>query len=185
MSEEKWPLIRFCSSGTTFSEFSESKDSAPSAGSKFLDLGQKESRALESAREALTLQMSKHDPSFGSLKGSGFDPAALFRRLDGDIELLRDLLHIFSEESPLLLEKISVAIQQGAFEEVRRLSHKLKGTALQFSSSGVATLAGSLEDMGAHRMLEGAARIFSDLEREVASLERSLQTMARGEGWHS
>lgn len=119
------------------------------------------------------------------MKGSGFDPAALFRRLDGDIELLRDLLRIFSEESPLLLQNINQAIQHSSFEDVRKLSHKLKGSALQFSGSRVADLAASLEEMGAHQSLEGAARVYSDLEQEVANLERSLQSVAQGEGWAS
>lgn len=108
---------------------------------------------------------------------------ALFKRLDGDLDLLRDLVQIFSEESPLLLQRIDRAIAQGAFEDVRKLSHKLKGSALQFSGSRVALLAASLEDMGAHQTLRGAAPVFSDLKREVASLEQSLQSMATGEGW--
>ncbi|HEY6351843.1 MAG TPA: Hpt domain-containing protein [Candidatus Angelobacter sp.] len=127
--------------------------------------------------------MSKHDPSFDGLKSSSFDPLALFRRLDGDIELLRDLLQIFSEESPMLLKKIGAAIQHGSFEDVRKLSHKLKGSALQFSGSRMASLAASLEQMGIRQSLEGAAGIFSDLEQEVANLQRSLQSLADGKGW--
>jgi two-component system, sensor histidine kinase and response regulator len=129
--------------------------------------------------------MSNHDPSCGGLTSSGFDPNALFRRLDGDIELLRDLVQIFSEESPLLLKDISIAIQHGSFEDVRKLSHKLKGSALQFSGDGVASLAASLEQMGAHQSLDGAARIFSDLEQAVANLECSLQSIAKRERWTS
>ena len=96
-------------------------------------------------------------PNFESLKSSGFDPVALFKRLDGDLELLRDLVHIFSEESPLLLKKIGSAIEHGAIEDVRRLSHKLKGSALQFSGGRVASLAASLEGrLGSqHRQVAG------------------------------
>ena len=126
------------------------------------------------------MQMS---PNFESLKRSGFDPVALFKRLDGDLELLRDLVHIFSEESPLLLKKIGSAIEHGALEDVRRLSHKLKGSALQFSGGRVASLAASLEDMAGRGSLSGAASVFSDLKREVANLEQWLQSMATGEGW--
>lgn len=135
--------------------------------------------------EVFVLQMSNQDPSRGGLKGSGFDANALFRRLDGDIELLRDLLRIFSQESPPLLEKISMAIQHGSCEDVRRLSHKLKGSALQFSGGGVASLAACLEQMGEHQSLEGAARVLSELEQAVANLEYSLQSIAQGERWTS
>ena len=129
--------------------------------------------------------MPMSNMNFERLKSSGFDPGALFKRLDGDLELLRDLVQIFSQDSPLLLQKIDGAIKNRAFEDVRKLSHKLKGSALQFSGSRVASLAASLEDMGAHQTLEGAGRVLSDLKREVSSLERSLQRMATGEGWTS
>jgi len=141
--------------------------------------------AWERKKEAFLMQMSNHDPSFDGLKSSGFDPSALFRRLDGDIELLRDLLQIFSEESPILLKKIGAAIQHGSFEDVRKLSHKLKGSALQFSGSRMAFLAASLEQMGTRQSLDGAAGVFSDLEQEVANLQRSLQSLAEGKGWTS
>ena len=137
---------------------------------------------LEVRTGSLTLQM-RNDPRFERLKSSGFDPSALFKRLDGDIELLRDLVRIFSEEAPLLLQKIKQAIQRRAFEDLRKLSHKLKGSALQFSGSQVAALAASLEDMGARQSLEGAMRVLADLELEVANLERSLQSMIKAEGW--
>lgn len=142
-------------------------------------------RTWKRERKTLVLQMSKSDPNFGGAKDSGFDPATLFRRLDGDVELLRDLLQIFSEESPLLLKKISTAIEHGSFEDVRKLSHKLKGSALQFSGDRAASLAASLEQMGADQSLEGAARIFSELKREVANLEQSLQSIVEGRDWTS
>ena len=126
--------------------------------------------------------MQMRNPKFERLKSSGFDPGALFKRLDGDMELLRDLLQIFSRESPLLLQKIDGAIKHRDFEDVRKLAHKLKGSALQFSGSRVASLAASLEDMGAHRTLEGAGSVLSDLKREVTNLELSLQRMATAEG---
>lgn len=174
-----------CSSGTTFSAFHQSNVLALSVVRKGFQLRQEIYGAGKQARVGLIVQMRNPDPSFEGLKTSGFDPAALFRRLDGDIQLLRDLVQIFSEECPLLLERINSAIQHGAFEDVRRLSHKLKGSALQFSGSGVANLAGSLEQMGARQTLEGAPQIFSNLEQEAARLQRSLQSMATGEGWPS
>ena len=127
--------------------------------------------------------MPMSNVNFERSKNSGFDPGALFKRLDGDLELLRDLVQIFSEESPLLLQKIDGAIKGRDFEDVRKLAHKLKGSALQFSGSRVASLAASLEEMGAHQTLEGAGRVLSDLKREVTNLERSLQRVATGEGW--
>ena len=125
--------------------------------------------------------MSDRDPNFEALKTRSFDPAGLWARVNGDLELLRELVRIFSEERPRLLQNISVAIEQGSCEDVKKFSHKLKGSALQFSGTGVATLAASLELMGEHKRLEGAARVFSDLEQEVANLEKLLHSMTAGE----
>jgi len=127
--------------------------------------------------------MNDHDPKLEGLKSSSFDPAALWNRLNGDVDLLRDLVQIFSTERPGLLRNIGTAIQHNSFADVQKFSHKLKGSALQLSGSGVAALAASLEQMGARKSLEGAARIFSELEQEAAKLERSLQSMTRGERW--
>lgn len=172
--------MTFCASFSNESTFSEFRGSDVSALRADIKLCPFRWNGSWERPRGFVVEMS---PNFESLKRSGFDPVALFKRLDGDLELLRDLVQIFSEESPLLLQKIDRAIVQGAFEDVRKLSHKLKGSALQFSGSRVASLAASLEDMGAHQTLAGAAPVFSDLRKEVASLEQSLQSMATGEGW--
>src|SRR5262245_66682418 len=100
--------------------------------------------------------MDDKNPTFANLKSSSFDPAALWERLNGDVELLRDLVGIFSQESPRLLEHLRAAIEKRSFAEVKSFSHKLKGSVLQFSGVKAAALAASLEQMGARKYLEGA-----------------------------
>jgi HPt (histidine-containing phosphotransfer) domain-containing protein len=124
--------------------------------------------------------MGHYDSRFESLRSQSFDPVALWERLSGDVELLRDLVRIFCEEYPELLENLARAIQQRSYSDVQKFSHKLKGSALQFSGTGVAELAGFLEEMGASRSLDGATRIFAKLKQEVANLVRSLRSMASG-----
>lgn len=119
---------------------------------------------------------------FARLKSNSFDPATLWERLNGDVELLRELVGIFSEESPRMLEHIGTAIKHRAFADVQNFSHKLKGSALQFSGRKAAALAASLEKLGARKSLEGAEQIFSDLEQEVANLTRSLESMMEEHG---
>lgn len=122
--------------------------------------------------------MDDRNSRFANLKTSSFDPARLWDRVNGDKQLLRDLVKIFAQESPRMLEQIRVAIKQSAFADVQNLSHKLKGSVLQFCGVKAIELAASLEQMGERKSLQHAHRLFSDLELEIASLTRSLQTMA-------
>jgi HPt (histidine-containing phosphotransfer) domain-containing protein len=126
--------------------------------------------------------MGGYEARFDLLKNSGFDPRALWDRVDGDAELLRELVDIFVDESPGLLQSIGAGIQQGAFDDVRKFSHKLKGSALQFSGTGAAALAESLERMGRDQSLQGADQVFARLEKEIADLIQSLQSITSGKG---
>lgn len=140
---------------------------------------QQESGVWWSEPQAGIFEMEHYDPRFDSLKSNGFDPAALWERVSGDAELLRDLVKIFSEEYPGLLDNLSAAIAQHSFSDVRKFSHKLKGSALQFSGKGAADLAGILERMGEDRSLEGAPRVLARLRHEVAELVHSLEAMSK------
>lgn len=126
------------------------------------------------------IQMGQYDSRFEALRSHRFDPAALWDRVGGDVELLRDLVTIFCDQYPTLLEKLKEAIEQPSFSEVQKYSHKLRGSALQFSGSVVAELAGLLEQMAQKQSLDGAAGIFSKLQPEVAELAHSLRAMVYG-----
>jgi HPt (histidine-containing phosphotransfer) domain-containing protein len=126
--------------------------------------------------------MDEYDSRFDVLKTSSFDPRAVWNRVNGDTELLRELVEIFVQEYPGLLRDIATAIAQCAFDDVRKLSHKLKGSALQFSGSGAAALAEALERMGQEKSLQGAEQVLSNLERETAVLVRSLRCITSKEG---
>jgi HPt (histidine-containing phosphotransfer) domain-containing protein len=137
-----------------------------------------ELRVWWSEPQSNIFEMGHYDSRFASLKSHSFDPAALWERLGGDVELLRDLVAIFCEEYPTLLENLRAAIEQHSFSNVQKFSHKLKGSALQFSGASVAKLATFLEEMGESHSLDGAPRIFARLQQEVADLVRSLRAMA-------
>lgn len=145
-------------------------------------MGQEEEGIYPRGVHAGAIDMGQYDIRFERLKSSSFDPQALWERINGDMELLRELVGIFQKEYPALLKSIAVAIERGACEDVQKFSHKLKGSALQFSGLGVASLAASLEQMGLENSLQGASQLFTGLEREVEALIRSLQTIAHEKG---
>lgn len=140
------------------------------------------SKICNDVAQAGVFDMGQYDSKLDRLKSSSFDPQALWDRLGGDMELLRELVEIFLGECPGLLRDIAAAIREESFDDVRKFSHKLKGSALQFSGKGVAAVAASLEKMGQAKSLRSADQVFSDLEHEVAVLSQSLQSIAGEKG---
>ena len=106
-----------------------------------------------------------------------FDPESLWERVNGDADLLRDLVELFSQESPKILQAIGAAIEQGSFIEVQKASHKMKGSALQFSAKGLAAAAAAMEEMARRQDQAGARTMFGAMEREAAKLTNALESM--------
>jgi HPt (histidine-containing phosphotransfer) domain-containing protein len=111
-----------------------------------------------------------------------FDRASLWERVNEDMELLRDLLQIFKQESPVMLQKLQAALEQKSFPDVAKFSHKLKGSALQFSASPAAATAARLEKMGQSHVLEGSAEAFEQLKNEITDLVEALRQMIQSKG---
>lgn len=121
------------------------------------------------------------DKVFQDLASDGFDPASLWERVNHDMELLRDLVQLFAQEYPGLLSGIRAAIEQGQFVDVQKLSHKMKGSALQFSGRLVVAAAGALEEMGRTESLDGADKVMTALDFEVLRLMEALKMMVGSE----
>ena len=88
-----------------------------------------------------------------SLTSERFDPSALWQRVDGDMQLLGELVKIFAAEYPELLLKIDAATRDGDAEALREASHKLKGSLLQLSAPVAAQAASNLERLAASNSL--------------------------------
>jgi len=125
--------------------------------------------------------MRLYDASSDGLKTETFDSAALWERVNRDMELLRDLVDLFAEQSPALLDSIEAAIEQGSFADLQKSSHKLKGSLLQFSASQAAPIAAMLEEMGKNKRLEGAKQALVRLRAEIARLLPALHEMVDGD----
>jgi HPt (histidine-containing phosphotransfer) domain-containing protein len=125
-----------------------------------------------------TLWKSQHQ-AFAGLKSDGFDPDALWRRVDGELELLRELIAVFEKEAAELLARIGVAVEQEDAIELERSAHKIKGSLLQFSAGAAAAVALRLEELGKGRTLAGAEEKLHVLGHEIDLLLQLLHTMTR------
>ena len=99
-------------------------------------------------------------------------------RIGGDEELLRDLCHIFLEESPKLLQKLQQAVAEGDSDGVMRAAHSLKGESSYLGAGGTSQAARQLEEMGRNHDLSHASNTLAVLEREVACLHIDLKELA-------
>lgn len=104
-----------------------------------------------------------------------FDLPSLWSRVDGDAELVREMVEIFAAEYPPVLSRLEEAIACRDFAMVQRAAHKLKGSLLQFSAQTATKTAACLEDMGRNSSLEGAGALADRLRSEIAELLHALK----------
>ncbi|HWS17824.1 MAG TPA: Hpt domain-containing protein [Candidatus Elarobacter sp.] len=117
---------------------------------------------------------------FNHLKSERFDPESLWNRVDGDLDLLRELVELFVEEGPRMLAEIEMAIEVGSASDLEKASHKIKGSVLQFSARTAAAIALELEENGRLGSLAGAERLVKTLRQEIDLLQQTLHAMVRG-----
>ncbi len=103
-----------------------------------------------------------------------FDKAATLRRVDGDRDLLQELVALFSEACTELLEEMHHAIQKQDAVRLRHAAHTLKGEASNFGAAATVEAALRLEMMGRDEDLSGADAAHTDL---VNALERLIPAL--------
>jgi len=111
-------------------------------------------------------------------KAASWNKTEALDRIGGDEVLLRDLCHIFLEESPKLLQKLQQAVATGDSDGVMRAAHSLKGESSYLGAGATSQAARELEEMGRNQDLSRARDTFLVLEREVASLQDELKELA-------
>jgi PAS domain S-box-containing protein len=109
------------------------------------------------------------------------DPADVLDRVDGDRELLAELVQIFTEESPRALTELHRAVSAADALGVAHAAHTLRGSVSSFGAQPTASVALVLETMGRAGTLEGAAVQLAALERDVHELVRQLRTIVEGD----
>ena len=114
------------------------------------------------------------------LKSEHFDPESLWRRLDHDRGLLREVVAVFAVEAPQLLARIEEGIRGNSAGDVKRASHKLKGSLLQFSARAAVAAAQELEEKAENGLVAGAAPLLNRLRHEIDRLREGLNAMLSG-----
>ena len=103
-----------------------------------------------------------------------FDAEGVMDQLEGDMELLRDMVEMLVEDGPAMLEALAGALTEGDSEEVRKTAHKLKGSLGYFHPRRAAAMAKEMEDRGRQGELDAGDELLNALRREVARLQEAL-----------
>ncbi|MFH1033480.1 MAG: PAS domain S-box protein [Pseudomonadota bacterium] len=110
------------------------------------------------------------------------DRQGLVRRFDGDRELIRQLVRIFVEECPKILEQAQRALQAGDAQELAMAAHTLKGSVGYFEAPEAVEAALLLEQMGRAGQLDQAGLALEHLRRVLEGVVRELENVLEEAG---
>ena len=95
--------------------------------------------------------------------------------VDGQQDLLLDLIDIFFTERAQVLPRIAAAIEDRDAGELQLFAHRLKGCLAYFGQSKAGEVAWQLESLGRNRTLDGAPELLAQLRTAVDELLPSLR----------
>ncbi len=107
--------------------------------------------------------------------------AKLLETLDGDEEVLQQLIALFQENTPRLLAELGQAIASRQPDEVARTAHALLSSLGAIGANEARGLTQQLEHQGRAGNLEKSEAVFAALERETARLQQTLASFAPAE----
>ncbi|MBS3757267.1 MAG: Hpt domain-containing protein [Desulfobacterales bacterium] len=98
----------------------------------------------------------------------------LIERVDGDEGLIREVLGIFLEDAPKVLENLRTSIKGGSPEAVANAAHTLKGSSANISANRLREKAYRLEMKAKSGDLADAFPIYAEIEAEFGELKDLL-----------
>jgi HPt (histidine-containing phosphotransfer) domain-containing protein len=102
----------------------------------------------------------------------------LLTRVENDRDLLRELIGIFKDQFPRLLQSLQQSVARGDMKGVEATSHSLKGMLSGLSVTQAAGTASRLEQMASEGEKLGLTEALALLESEVTGLLTELDAYA-------
>ncbi len=97
--------------------------------------------------------------------------------MGGNNALLIELIDIFLEDAPVLLDNIRRAVKGGMAADLQLAAHSLKSSSAEFGASALCDLCRELEAMGRDNTLEGAEKKVSQAEMLYKQVQVALTTV--------
>ena len=108
-----------------------------------------------------------------------FDHTEALSRVDGDTELLANLMDIFSTQAGPMLEAVRSAVSSNDPDKLEKAAHRLKGSVSIFGAHSVSQAAFELEKMGREGNLTQMTSGLSQLEQHMTNLQSALKQFRR------
>lgn len=113
--------------------------------------------------------------SANQVGGSGaLDMDKLDQRFEDDLELKHQLMQVFLEEYPVLMEDVRKAVADSDPEALARAAHTVKGSLGYFEATEASKAAFGLEQLGRSGSMQGASEGLDKLEKEMKSVRDAI-----------
>jgi two-component system sensor histidine kinase/response regulator len=112
--------------------------------------------------------------------GEQIDRVSLLERVEGDQELLAEMIGLFQEGAPHLLSAMREALQSGDMAALEMSAHSLKGAVSNLSAKATAAAALQLEKDAKNKDAESAKESFMEVEQAVSRLLPALAEICQG-----
>ncbi len=103
-----------------------------------------------------------------------FDRDQAMNTVEGDVELLKEIIDAFLQEHLGLMDDLRKSIANGDSRGVGRAAHTLKGAASTLAATSVTKMTRELEAMGKANEISDAATLYAALEKEMEVLVAEL-----------
>jgi PAS domain S-box-containing protein len=102
------------------------------------------------------------------------DEDALLERVDGDTQLLKQMVNLFLADCPKWQTEMKGAIETGDAERLTAAAHTLSGSVANFEAKKVVAVARKLETMAREGDLADASKAYAALDEEMEHLKKAL-----------
>jgi HPt (histidine-containing phosphotransfer) domain-containing protein len=110
------------------------------------------------------------------------DKQALMDIIDGNADLLKELIKLYMANLPKLMSQIKDGVLKQDSTVIEHSAHALKGMSYNISAQRIASAAQALEKMGRSKDMAQAEAMYAVLEKEARELETVLNELSQSAG---
>ena len=112
-----------------------------------------------------------------AVEGPVINRDVALQKLGGDEELLVEIIDLYLDDSPRVLDTLRAAVEGQDAEGIWKSAHRLKGSVGSLSGERAFAAARNLEQLGREGKLDGTSEALAHLEREAEALAEALSNL--------